>query len=234
MNKDNVQPGKKWEFDEGVTSCFDDMLGRSIPQYEIMRNITTEIAKRFINGRSVVIDIGCSRGEAIAGLIANGAENKFFGLEYSAPMISAAKKRFSGNDCVKIEMHDLREGIPGSIAPANLILSVLTIQFVPIEYRQWIVQSVYNHLLPGGAFIFIEKVLGANSYIDRVMVSAYLDMKRANGYSEEQIQRKKMSLEGVLVPVTAKWNEELLHMAGFKNVDCIWRWMNFAGWIAIK
>jgi tRNA (cmo5U34)-methyltransferase len=66
------------------------------------------------------------------------------------------------------------------------------------------------------------------------MVDLYYKMKSDNGYSQEQIERKRLSLEGVLVPVTAKWNEELLKQAGFKYIDCFWRWMNFAGWIAIK
>ena len=72
------------------------------------------------------------------------------------------------------------------------------------------------------------------TYSGKSMVDAYLDGKRAAGYTEDQIQRKKLSLEGVLVPVTARWNEELLRMAGFRSVDCFWRWMNFAAWIAVK
>jgi tRNA (cmo5U34)-methyltransferase len=36
------------------------------------------------------------------------------------------------------------------------------------------------------------------------------------------------------VPVTARWNEELLRSAGFVDIDCFWRWMNFAGWIAVR
>lgn len=59
-------------------------------------------------------------------------------------------------------------------------------------------------------------------------------MEETNGYTQEEIRRKRLALEGVLVPVTAKWNEELLHNAGFRQVDCFWRWMNFAGWIALK
>ena len=56
----------------------------------------------------------------------------------------------------------------------------------------------------------------------------------AGTLTREEINRKRFALEGVLVPVTARWNEELLNGAGFRQVDSIWRWMNFAGWVAIK
>jgi tRNA (cmo5U34)-methyltransferase len=36
------------------------------------------------------------------------------------------------------------------------------------------------------------------------------------------------------VPVTAAWNEDLLQQAGFRHVECFWRWLNFGGWIAVK
>ena len=77
-------------------------------------------------------------------------------------------------------------------------------------------------------------MLGNTAEIDEVMVKNYYDAKFANGYSQEQIERKRLSLEGVLVPVTANMNEELLKQAGFRHIDCVWRWMNFAGWLAIK
>lgn len=229
---DMVLPVNKWEFDKNVTECFDDMLERSIPQYKILRDTVADISRHFIKPNSTIVDVGCSHGESIANIINNSS--KFFGVECSEPMIKASKERFVNNQNVKIINHDLREGIPVSIPQSDLILSILTIQFIPIEYRQWIIQSIFNKLKIGGVFIFAEKVLGSNSYIDQVMVNIYLNLKKENGYTDEQIKRKKLSLEGVLVPVTANWNEELLKMAGFKNIDCAWRWMNFSCWIAIK
>ena len=67
-----------------------------------------------------------------------------------------------------------------------------------------------------------------------VFADEYLEMKKQNGYSQEEIDRKRYSLEGVLVPLTASWNEQIIKDTGFKYVDCFWRWMNFAGWVAIK
>lgn len=60
------------------------------------------------------------------------------------------------------------------------------------------------------------------------------DEKRAAGYSEDEITRKALQLEGALVPVTAAWNVDLLRSAGFRDVDCFWRSLNFAAWVAVR
>jgi tRNA (cmo5U34)-methyltransferase len=235
--KDQITPTEPWKFDEQVTDAFDDMLKRSIPQYDVMRNSCVSLATRYAQDEILIVDLGTSRGEALAQIAARRSKtNRYLGLEISEPMIEAARKRFrhyneAGFDIV-IDKHDLRNGLPD--IEACIIFSILTLQFTPIEYRLKIVQDIYKKLTIGGAFIFVEKVLGASADLDKKMILEYYSVKAANGYSEEQIERKRLSLEGVLVPLTASWNESLLHNAGFTEIDCFWRWMNFAGWIAIK
>jgi len=235
--KDEINPEGKWEFDSSVTDAFDNMLSRSIPQYQIMRDACFALASKFMKDGTHVVDLGCSRGEALAQLIDKyGAHNRYIGIEISEPMLQAARKRFEGLiacSVVDIKQHDLRKaGLP--VVGASVILSILTVQFTPIEYRMRILRDVYNSLRSDGAFIFVEKVLGNTAEINDFEVEEYYKLKADNGYSQDQIERKRLSLEGVLVPVTARMNEEFLQAAGFTQVDCFWRWMNFAGWIAIK
>jgi tRNA (cmo5U34)-methyltransferase len=229
--KDEVMVDAKWEFNAQVTEVFDDMLARSIPDYEGMRRITTELATRFAQEGTSIVDLGCSRGAALKPIM-KALENldvRYMGLEISEPMFEAAKIEIPTADVRKF---DLREGYPKVIS--SVTLSILTLQFIPIEYRQRIIQDVYDSLTPNGAFIFVEKILGADSYADNVFVNTYLDRKGNNGYTQEQINNKRKALEGVLVPVTDKWNKELLTDAGFKHVDCYWRHLNFAGWFGVK
>ena len=233
---DQTMPKGKWEFDESVTAAFGDMLERSIPDYHVMRKLCLEIGKKYVRQNTAVVDLGCSRGDAMADLVYMfGANNMFIGCEVSRPMIDAARQRFSGyENCgvVRISELDLRDNYPA--AQASLTLAILTIQFTPIEHRQMILRNVYKHTLPGGAFVFVEKILGADADLDKTFVDLYYDVKRANGYTQDAIDRKRLSLEGVLVPATAKWNEDMLRSAGFRSVDCFWRNLNFAGWIAVK
>lgn len=233
---DHVMPQGAWAFDESVATVFDDMLQRSIPQYEVMRRTVFELACAYVQPDTAIIDLGCSRGEALAPFVSKyGVHNRFVGIDVSEPMIAAARERFQGYiNCsvVSIRNLDLRNNYPPEYA--SVTLCILTLQFTPIEHRQKILRSIYQHTKQGGALILVEKVLGDTADLNALMVDHYYTMKAENGYTQEQIERKRLSLEGVLVPVTAKWNEELLKSAGFNQVDCFWRWMNFAGWIAVR
>lgn len=236
MSTDTVTPGAKWEFNAEVAACFDDMLARSIPEYALMREAVTALAKRFAQRGTWIVDLGCSRGGALKPILdALGAANQYLGIEISEPMLEAARADLKGwitSGVVKIASMDLRREMPK--VPASVVLSVLTLQFTPIEYRQNIVQHVFEELRPGGAFLLVEKVLGEGALLDATFVESYYELKCEHGYDAEAVARKRLSLEGVLVPVTAEWNVHLLKSAGFRVVDCFWRWMNFAGFVAIK
>ena len=147
-------------------------------------------------------------------------------------MLDEVRSRYENHGNVYIEQRDLRRGVPNW--KNNCTQSILTIQFIPINYRQQIIQRVYDSLIEGGMFILVEKVLGQGAELDNLMVTYYHALKRDNGYTYEDVQKKKDSLEGVLVPTTARENVRMLTDAGFHHVDCFWRWMNFAGWVAIK
>lgn len=228
----------RWAFDEEVTRVFDDMLRRSIPDYDTMRAAVHAVGARFVKAGTVVADLGCSRGEAVAPFVDHfGGAVRFVLVETAPAMLAAARARFRDRveeGVVAVHDLDLRRAYPASAYGSSLALAVLTLQFTPIEHRQRIVSDVYDSLIEGGAFIVVEKVLGSTAKAEELLTGVYLDSKRANGYSEEEIQRKRLALEGVLVPVAASWNEQLLRSARFREVECFWRWMNFAAWVAVK
>lgn len=234
--RDSILPDSHWQFNTEVTDAFDDMLRRSIPQYEVMRQSVANLAMPYVKRGTAIVDLGCSRGEALAPFVDRyAAACRFIGVEISPPMLEASRERYRGYincNIVDIQECDLRTDYPN--ISASVTLSILTLQFTPLEYRHSILRKVYENTVSGGVFILVEKVLGSTAEINETFIKQYYDLKQANGYSQEQIDRKRLSLEGVLVPLTAKWNEEALAAAGFSHIDCFWRWMNFAGWIAVK
>lgn len=62
MGKDEVIQHNSWEFNEEVSEVFSDMLSRSIPDYDNMRDLMFRMARNFVTPYSNVLDIGCSTG----------------------------------------------------------------------------------------------------------------------------------------------------------------------------
>ena len=66
------------------------------------------------------------------------------------------------------------------------------------------------------------------------MVDLYYEMKRENGYTDEQIMSKRRSLENCCLRSRPRWSVDMMRTAGFRQVDMFWRCLNFCGWIAVK
>ena len=234
-NVDNVSPKGKWEFDSEVARCFADMLERSIPDYRSMRGLVYEIGEKFIIPGTWITDIGCSTGLAVEPFYQKHADkNRYFLCDNSAAMLEECRSKFA----VGIEEGFVR-CVNGNFYKVempkgnSLVLSILSMQFMPTSYRQKMLNDIYDSMLSGGALVFVEKIV-AGGGADDLMVDLYYQMKRQNGYSLEKILEKRKSLENVLSPLKAEWNVDMLHEAGFKVVDMFWRCLNFCGWIAIK
>jgi len=70
-------PDGPWAFDHEVTQIFGDMLRRSIPDLDTMRKTVFEIGARFVQPGTDVVDLGCSRGDALAPFVdAFGSDRK--------------------------------------------------------------------------------------------------------------------------------------------------------------
>lgn len=232
---DNVTPKEKWEFDTNVAKCFADMLERSIPDYRSMRSLVYEIGEKFITPGSYISDIGCSTGLAVEPFYRKHSDNnRYFLCDNSEAMLTVAKDNFTVGiqggyvDIVNGNFYEVE--VPDG---NSLVLSILSLQFMPTAYRQSIINTIYKMLQPGGAFVLVEKII-ADEGTDDLNVDLYYKMKRENGYTEERIMQKRKSLENVLSPLKAEWNVDMLHEAGFSKVDMFWRCLNFCGRVAVK
>lgn len=261
MPENRIREGEQFYFGEDVAKVFEELvIPRQIPGYHEMRYRCLHIGHEFVQPHTDVLDIGTSRGKMIRDLIGSFvATNQpekidtvtYHGVDYEEAMLNQARKAMddlfvgdmkrSAEDArriVRLRQWDLREGIPASHERRgySLITSVLTIQFVPIEHRLRIVSSIYEALNEGGAFVWVEKVIGNSVYTDDLMTKLYYDDKRRNGMDEEAIVKKRESLEGFLVPQRSNENRYMLEQAGFKPffIETFWRDLQFEAIVAIK
>ena len=115
-----------------------------------------------------------------------------------------------------------------------IVIMDYTLQFIPIKERPQLLKKIYKALNHGGILILSEKIKSTRPSINNLLIDLYHDYKKRNGYSPLEIARKRDTLENVLIPLSMEKQLDLLKTAGFKKVEQIFRWYNFACFIGIK
>jgi tRNA (cmo5U34)-methyltransferase len=224
-----------FNFGKETAAVFDDMLGRSVPCYdEIQRMISEMTADLAVDGTNVY-DLGCSTGATLRSLEHIDKDVTFIGVDDSAAMLERADQELQAahfSRRYELRQQDLNRGL--AIENASVVILSLTLQFVRPLYREHLVQTVFNGLNHQGALLVVEKVLAEDTLMSRLFIKYYHDLKRRNGYSEMEIAQKREALENVLIPYRLRENEQLLRATGFASVEVFFKWYNFCGIVALK
>jgi tRNA (cmo5U34)-methyltransferase len=133
---------------------------------------------------------------------------------------------------MRLDHADLNRGCV--VENASVVVLNLTLQFIRPLYRDSLMRQIAAGLNDNGVLILVEKVLAADSTVNRQFIKFYYDMKRRNGYDEMEIAQKREALENVLIPYRVEENVELLKRCGLRDVETFFRWYNFCGFVAVK
>jgi len=225
-------------FDAKVSAVFDDMVSRSVPHYTELQGMLADLAVEFLpEENGLVCDLGCSTGTSIDLLAVHPRVPKttrFLGFDNAPDMLNRARSKLAPHlkrGRVELVEGDLNAGI--DLPRCNVVLMNWTLQFVRPLHREALLRQVASRLETPGALLLSEKVLVGDSFLNRAYIDLYLRYKKQQGYSDEEIQRKREALENVLVPYRVDENIEMLRRCGFRTVDVFFRWFNFASFIAI-
>jgi len=224
---------KQFEFDEDVASVFDDMLGRSVPFYNQMLELTTSFALKYTKPNSTIYDLGCSTASTLINIAKNSKTDlDLIGIDTSDAMLIRAKQKSKAYGYDITYINDDIFNI--NFKKSDIIISNYTLQFVRPLQREKLIKKIYDSLEVGSIFIFSEKVVTDNKILNKQFIDEYYDFKKTQGYSEFEIAQKREALENVLIPYTYEENKKMIEDAGFKHFDCVFKWVNFATFIAIK
>jgi tRNA (cmo5U34)-methyltransferase len=225
-----------FKFSSKVAGVFDDMVNRSVPYYEEMQRMISELAADHAVKGTSIYDLGCSTGTTMIHMDQLVDESiPFVGIDDSKDMLDKCRNKFLQLDIKRpyeLVVADLNKEV--QINNASVVVLCLTLQFVRPIARERLVKQIFNGLNNDGALIVVEKILAEDSRFNRDFIKYYYDMKRRHHYSEMEISQKREALENVLIPYKLSENITLLRDAGFEHCETFFKWYNFAGFIAKK
>lgn len=233
-----------FRFDDAVARVFPDMLRRSIPGYAASLDAIGSLAARFVRDDTRCYDLGCSLGGATLamrqGLQADRC--RIVAVDTAPAMIERLRAIIAADDeeCrrqnrtavpVEVVEGDLRET---AIDNASMVVLNYTLQFVPRDEREEVIERIASGLVPGGVLVLSEKVVDEDPVMEGLLVDLYHEHKRRNDYSAREIARKRAALENVLVPETISAHRQRLEKAGFERIAVWQRYFNFVSILAVR
>lgn len=228
-----------FEFNAEVAEVFDEILLRSVPFYLEQQYMIKEIGKKFWQPGTDVYDLGCSTGTTLINMCQEIKEPaRFIGYDNSRPMLEQARKRIKETEFAN--RIDLRYGdLNGDLSviqldDAGVVTICWTLQFIRPLNRDALIQLVYRGMANGGVLVVTEKILTNDGHMNRFFIDFYYDFKGRNGYSREEIMRKREALENVLIPYRIDENLKMFRRNGFEIAETFFQWYNFVGFLCVK
>ncbi len=224
---------KQFEFDEEVAAVFDDMLQRSVPFYGEAQKITEFFVLKGLENGGLIYDLGCSTASLLLSIHRKlKTKATLIGLDNSEAMLEQARKKSEAYGAnIEVKNADILEY---DYKKAEVFVSNYTLQFIRPLVREELVKKISSALNKEGIFIFSEKVISHHSKLNKDLIECYYDFKKTQGYSEYEIMQKREALENVLVPYSEDENIKMALNCGFSHCEVVFRWANFATFIAIK
>ena len=221
-------------FDRRVARVFPDMIRRSVPGYATVINMIAVLASRYVESDTLCYDLGCSLGASSVAM-SRGIGTKgcrVIGVDNSREMLSQAREHIARHESgtpIDLLCADVLEV---EIQNASMVVLNFTLQFIPVEQRPELLGRIHSGLRPGGILVLSEKISFDDPEQEALQIEMHHAFKRANGYDDLEISRKRNALENVLIPETLETHLTRLRKAGFRRTDLWFQCFNFVSLVA--
>jgi tRNA (cmo5U34)-methyltransferase len=225
-----------FEFNDGVARVFPDMIRRSVPGYGTLITMIGLLAEQYAQPNSNIYDLGCSLGAASLSMRRRITfhDCRIIAVDNSEAMTERCRNNIA-EDISPIDVDVVCTDIRAiNFERASVVVLNFTLQFLPPEERQALLNKIYTGLLPGGVLLLSEKVVFNDPDKSALQNKLHLAFKKANGYSELEISQKRTALENILIPETLSQHHGRLKDSGFQQSHTWFQCFNFASILALK
>jgi len=232
-----TQPGD-FVFDDRVVNVFPDMINRSVPAYGQLVPMIGLLARRYAQPDSNLYDLGCSLGAvSLAMRMAVQARNsRIFAIDNSIDMIRRLEDILHATpDTASLPVLPVHQDLLETrFEDASVVVLNYTLQFIDPEKRSDLLARIAAGLNPGGVLILSEKVRFEDSIEHELQTDWHHDFKRAQGYSDLEIARKRDALENIMIPDSLQQHRQRLKQAGFSRSYQWFQGFNFISLLAFR
>ncbi|MDR2121987.1 MAG: class I SAM-dependent methyltransferase [Flavobacteriaceae bacterium] len=207
-----------------VALHYDKQRTRLIPCFTDFYQMTIENLV-FTTPSPEILDLGAGTGLLSDFVIRKYPDARLTLVDLSEKMLEISKERFSHNPNVTIVCQDFTTYTDDRYYDA--IISSLAIHHLEDSDKNRLYSNIYSALKKDGLFINAEQVSGHDEYFIRLYEKQWKNKVENSDLTQQEIdaayERVKLDKRTPL-SVQLKWLKE----AGFKEVDCLYKYYDFA------
>lgn len=201
--------------------CFDDFYGMALTLVETERPSPK------------ILDVGAGTGLFSSLVLEKFPDAHLTLIDYSEKMLDGARERFqrlNSNDIQYIAADYTKYKFTDHY---DLIISSLSIHHLVHEEKKNLFATLYQVLRSGGIFVNADQVRGTTPETDAYYKKRWLEAVQASGLPQHLIDA---SVERRKHDINASVDEQIgwLKEAGFVDVDCMYKNLEFAVFYAKK
>lgn len=210
---------------------FDERVVKIVPYYRDMLE-TVVAAMPFKRDKPIkVIDLGSGTG-TVAYLVKKRfpkAEVKC--IDMSQNMLDIAAQKLNGMNNVEFELAGIEKYVYNGKYDA--IISSLALHHLnPGKGKKKIYKNIFGALNKGGVFIIADIIISADKNIQKIFINKWAEFI-LKSYTHKDVQKNYERYKKEDRPAVLENDLKMLKDVGFKKVETLWKYCNFAaygGW----
>ena len=164
-----------------------------------------------------ILDLGTGAGRLLAVVKQARPQAQFVGLDFSQTMLVEVRKQFESDRNVTVVEHNFEQPLP-SMGSFDAVISGFAIHHLVHPRKRSLYAEIFGILNSGGVFYNLDHVSAPTARL-------HADFLKAIRRETEDPENKLLDLFTQL-----QWLNEI----GFIDVDCHWKWREFALFGGVK
>ena len=222
-----------------VAENYMKIVDLAIPYRQEILSIIAGLATAFTTERPKVLDLGCGYGDVTAEVLKMKPKASVCLVDFSDEMLRLSSERFKDNPRIRIVKRDLNTGIANTAIGKgfDVVVSCFALHHIEFQKRIKLYSDIRRALNENGLFINGDRFKEDSPVIDEWVFNSWIS------YMVQQI-RQKLGKETTLAEVKQRQNvsdkklgdkpgtiwdmQHDLKQAGFRYVDCLWKYQTLA------
>ena len=219
------------KFYDSIADEYTDAVRRCVPRYdEMLSALFAYLPEDFSPGD--VLELGCGTGNLTIRINERFPNAKVMAVDLSGESLKVCRSRLC-NPNVRLVRADLRE-LDFQRESFNLVVSSIAIHHLRDDEKEELFGKLYHWLTDDGIFTFSDQFRGEAEHIYRAHILRWEDALKENGFDESEWNTWMEHQKEHDHHATLSYHYGWLRKAGFKVVDCTWRYLLWATLYAQK